>query len=75
MFPSRKQPLLWSVLFPMFAQRFVQNLAEHHFAVLCAGKSYVPRNHLDLEETPSASERRSCEAERALHITMAALLG
>ena len=30
---SRKQPLLWSVLFPMFAQRFVQHLAEHYFAV------------------------------------------
>jgi hypothetical protein len=37
---SRKQPLLWSVLFPMFAQRFVQHLAEHYFAVLLP-KSYA----------------------------------
>jgi hypothetical protein len=59
----------------MFAQRFVQHLAEHYFAVLCAGKSYAPRDYRDLEETLSASERRSCEVGRALHITMAVLLG
>jgi hypothetical protein len=29
---------------------------EHDIAVLCAGKSYVPRNYLDLEEIPIASE-------------------
>jgi len=72
---SRKQPLLWLVLFPMFTQCFEQHLAEHHLAVLCAGKSYAPRDYRDLEETLSASECRSCEVGRALHITIAVLLG
>jgi hypothetical protein len=35
----------------------------------------VPRNYLDLEETPIASERRSCDVGGALHITMVVLLG
>ena len=70
-----EQPVRRSFRAPPVAQRFQQSERQHDISVLCAGKGYVPRITLQLQEIPAAAGCRSCLARGQQHITMAVLLG